>query len=77
MAEMTSLQRCMTVLQGGVPDRVPVCLENFMHAAAVAGYSVKEYCLDGEKMADAQIASWEKFGHNMIEFIESVIADGP
>ena len=40
VAEMTSLQRCITVLQGGVPDQVPVCLENFMHAAAVAGYRV-------------------------------------
>lgn len=74
MAEMTSLQRCMTVLQGGVPDRVPVCLENFMHAAAVAGYSVKEYCLDGEKMAGAQIASWEKFRHDMIDLENGVTA---
>ena len=46
----------MTVLQGGIPDRVPVCLENFMQAAAATGYTVREYCGDGEKMAEAHIA---------------------
>lgn len=74
MAEMTSLQRCMTVLEGGIPDRVPVCLENFMHAASVAGYSVKEYCLDGEKMAAAHIATWEKFRHDLIDLENGVTA---
>ena len=67
MPEMTSLERCMTVLKGGIPDRVPACLENFMHAAAVAGYTVREYCGDGEKMAAAHIVTWEKFGHDMID----------
>ncbi len=74
MADMTSLERCMTVLRGGIPDRVPVCLENFQHAAAVAGYSVREYCLDGEKMAAAQITAWEKFGHDMIDLENGVTA---
>jgi MtaA/CmuA family methyltransferase len=74
MAEMSSLQRCLTVLQGGVPDRVPVCLENFMHAAAVTGYTVKEYCLDGEKMATAHIAAWEKFQHDLIDLENGVTA---
>lgn len=74
MADMTSLDRCMTVLHGGIPDRVPVCLENFMHAAAVAGYSVREYCLDGEKMADAHITTWQKFGHDMIDLENGVTA---
>jgi uroporphyrinogen decarboxylase len=64
----------MTVLKGGIPDRVPVCLENFMHAAAVAGYSVQEYCLDGEKMAAAHIAAWEKYGHDMIDLENGVTA---
>ena len=72
MPEMTSLERCMTVLGGGIPDRVPVCLENFQHAAAVAGYTLREYCLDGEKMAAAQIAAWQKFGHDMIDMENGV-----
>jgi len=74
MPEMTSLERCMTVLNGGIPDGVPVCLENFQHAAAVAGYSLREYCLDGEKMAAAHIAAWEKFGHDMIDLENGVAA---
>lgn len=74
MTEMTSLERCMTVLQGGIPDRTPVCLENFMHAAAVAGYTVREYCGDGQKMAAAHIATWEKFGHDMIDLENGVTA---
>jgi MtaA/CmuA family methyltransferase len=69
---MTSLERCSTVLKGGIPDRVPVCLENFQHAAAVAGYTLREYCLDGEKMAAAHMAAWEKFGHDMIDLENGV-----
>ena len=74
MAELTSLERCMTVLQGGVPDRVPVCLENFMHAATVGGYTIQEYCLDGDKIADAQLKTWERFRHDMIDVENGVAA---
>lgn len=72
--EMNSLQRCLTVLHGGIPDRVPVCLENFMHAATVAGYTIPEYCQDGAKMANAHIRAWEKFGHDMIDLENGVTA---
>ena len=72
MPEMTSLERCLTVLKGGIPDRVPVCLENFQHAAALAGYTLGEYCLDGEKMAAAHMAAWYKFGHDMIDMENGV-----
>lgn len=74
MPEMTSLERCMIVFQGGIPDRVPVCLENFMQAASYAGYPVKEYCLNGEKMADAHITTWEHFRHDMIDLENGVTA---
>ena len=37
--------------EGGLPDRVPVCLENFMHACKVAGVSLQDYCVSGEVMA--------------------------
>lgn len=71
---MNSLERCLTVLNGGIPDRVPVCLENFMHAAVLAGYTIPEYCMDGEKMAHAQITAWELFGHDMIDLENGVTA---
>lgn len=64
----------MVVLRGGIPDRVPVCLENFMHAAVLAGYTIPEYCQDGTKMANAQIAAWQRFGHDMIDLENGVTA---
>jgi uroporphyrinogen decarboxylase len=74
MAEMTSVERCQTVLDGGIPDRVPVCLLNFMPAAAEAGMTMQEYCTDGAAMAEAHIAAWNRFGHDMIDLENGVAA---
>jgi uroporphyrinogen decarboxylase len=74
MTEMTSVERCEAVLDGRVPDRVPVCLLNFMPAAAGAGMSLREYCTDGRAMAEAHIAAWEHFGHDMIDLENGVAA---
>ena len=74
MVEMTSVQRCQTVLDGGIPDRVPVCLLNFMPAAAMAGMTLREYCTDGTAMAEAHIAAWERYGHDMIDLENGVAA---
>lgn len=71
---MGSLERCLTVLDGGLPDRVPVCLENFMHACRVAGVSLQDYCVDGEVMARTHIAAWERFGHDCIDLENGVCA---
>jgi uroporphyrinogen decarboxylase len=71
---MNSLERCMMVLNGGMPDRVPVCLENFQHAAAFAGYTVREYCYDARKMADAHLKTWDYFRHDMIDLENGVAA---
>jgi len=74
MVGMTSVERCRTVLDGGIPDRVPVCLLNFMPAAAMAGMSMREYCTDGTAMAQAHIAAWERYGHDMIDLENGVAA---
>ena len=74
MPEMTAVERCRTVLDGGIPDRVPVCLLNFMPAAAMAGMSLREYCTDGQAMAGAHIAAWERYGHDMIDLENGVAA---
>ena len=74
MVEMTSVERCQTVLDGGIPDRVPVCLLNFMPAAAMAGMSLREYCTDGAAMAEAHIAAWKRYGHDMIDLENGVAA---
>jgi uroporphyrinogen decarboxylase len=74
MAGMTSVQRCEAVLDGGLPDRVPVGLLNFMPAAAQAGMSMREYCTDGRAMAEAHVAAWERYGHDMIDLENGVAA---
>lgn len=74
MVEMTSVERCRTVLDGGIPDRVPVCLLNFMPAAAMAGMSLREYCTDGTAMAEAHVAAWERYGHDMVDLENGVAA---
>lgn len=74
MSDMTSLERCQTVLEGKLPDRVPVCLLNFMQVASMAGLTLREYCTDGEAMAAAHIAAWRRFGHDMIDLENGVAA---
>jgi MtaA/CmuA family methyltransferase len=74
MAEMTAVERCGTVLDGGIPDRVPVGLLNFMPAAAAAGLTMPEYCTDGEAMARAHVAAWRRFGHDLIDLENGVAA---
>ena len=74
MAEMTAVERCETVLAGGLPDRVPVGLLNFMPAAAALGMSMREYCTDGDAMAEAHVAAWERYGHDLIDLENGVAA---
>ena len=71
---MTSLERTRTVLSGGIPDRVPVCLPSFLHAARLAGFSVGDYCRSGEMIAKAQLAYWDEFRHDIIDIENGVAA---
>jgi uroporphyrinogen decarboxylase len=67
MERLTSPQRVQRVLQGGLPDRVPVLMQNFQNTAFLAGMTLGEYCLNGERMAQAQVAAWERFGYDFID----------
>ncbi len=71
---MTSLERVRTVLSGAIPDRVPVCLLSFQNAAHLAGFGIDEYSLDGDKMAEAQLAYWDTFQHDIIDIENGVAA---
>ena len=64
MSEMTSLERCMTVLNGKIPDRVPVIPQTFMFAAETAGYIIGDIANDGKKMAESHRISQEKYGYD-------------
>jgi uroporphyrinogen decarboxylase len=63
---MTPVERTWTVLNGGIPDRVPVDLHNFMMTATASGMSFPDFFQDGEAMAEAQIAAWREFGHDVL-----------
>jgi uroporphyrinogen decarboxylase len=71
---MTSLERVRKVLRGDIPDCVPISLLSFQNAARFAGFSIQEYCLSGERMADAQLAYWDEFGHDVIDIENGVAA---
>lgn len=63
---MNSLERTLTTLAGGIPDRVPVSLHNFLMAARVAGIPLSECLQSGDRLAEAQLAAWRLFGHDML-----------
>lgn len=63
---MNSLERVRTVLAGEIPDRVPVCLHNFMLAAREAGIPMEVYRSQPEAIAHAHLTALEKYGHDCI-----------
>lgn len=62
MQTTTSLERVTAVLDGRVPDRVPVRLHNYLMACRMIG---ADLC-DGEALAEAQFAAWREFGYDFI-----------
>lgn len=63
---LTPLERVETVLAGGIPDRVPVDLHNFMMAAQASGLPFPEYFQNGEAMAEGQLKAWKEYGHDVL-----------
>jgi len=70
---MNSYQRVKTVLSGKIPDRVPVCLINFMPVCREAGFTIKECFLDAKKFAYAHIMAQKKYGHDMVHLQNGVV----
>ena len=64
MKEMTSLERCLAVLDHQVPDRVPVIPQTFMFACETAGYRISEINKNGKLMAETHRISQEKYGYD-------------
>jgi len=63
---MNSLARVRTVLAGGIPDRVPVCLHNFMLAVREAGARMEDYRTNPEVIARVHLQAVEKYQHDCI-----------
>ena len=67
MPPLTSRERVARVLAGELPDRVPVLMQNFQNTAYLAGMTLREFCRSGARMAEAQLAAWERFGYDVID----------
>jgi uroporphyrinogen-III decarboxylase len=63
---MTSKERLQAVIEGRVPDRVPVCLHNFLMAADEAGIPIERYRSEPAAIAEAHLRALEKYGHDCI-----------
>src|ERR1039457_3905514 len=72
---MTSLERTMAVLDHTIPDRVPVALHNFLMAARMMRADFGEVMRSGEMLAEAQLAAWREFGHDVIMHENGVCAE--
>jgi len=72
---MTSLERTMAVLDHKIPDRVPVALHNYLMAARMVGADFGEVLRSGEMLAEAQLAAWREFGHDVIMHENGVCAE--
>jgi uroporphyrinogen decarboxylase len=63
---LTSVERVDTVLRGGIPDRVPVALHNFIVTALASGILFPEYFQSGEAMAEGHLRAWREFGQDVL-----------
>ncbi|MCX6971823.1 MAG: uroporphyrinogen decarboxylase family protein [Verrucomicrobia bacterium] len=63
---MNSKERVQAVIEGGIPDRVPVCLHNFLLAAREAGVTMEKYRTDPAAVAKTHLHALEKYGHDCI-----------
>ena len=72
---MTSLERVATALDHRVPDRVPVALHNFLMASTMTGAGFDEVLRSGEALAEAELAAWREFRHDVIMHENGVCAE--
>lgn len=77
MRRMTGWERCVTVLNGGQADRVPVVPQTFMFAAETAGIKVGELAHSADKMVEAQLACQTEYGYDgcVIDFDDASLAE--
>ena len=54
---MTRIERIRTVINGGIPDRIPVMTHNFLMAAREAGFTMAQYRSSADVIAECLIAA--------------------
>ena len=77
MKSMTSLERCLAVLNGDIPDTLPVVPQCFMLAVEMAGFRIGDINHNGKLMAKAHVISQEKYGYDgcVIDFDDASTAE--
>ena len=63
---MNSLERAFAVMDGKIPDRVPIAMHNFLFAARYAGMPLADCLQSGEMMAASHLKVWRAFKHDLI-----------
>ena len=58
---MNSIGRIVTVMNGGIPDRIPVMTHNFMMAARESGVTMEEFRHSPQVIADVMFSACEKY----------------
>jgi uroporphyrinogen decarboxylase len=71
---MKSLDRVLTVVRGGIPDKVPVGLHNFLMAAKLSGIPMSRVFQDGKLLAETQLQQWRRFKHDMLLIENGTVA---
>jgi uroporphyrinogen decarboxylase len=74
METMSSFERVSAVLQGRLPDRVPVDLHNFLMVAQASGLPFPEFLQDGAAMAAGHLQAWREFGHDLLILENGTVA---
>ncbi len=64
--KLNSVERVERVLGGGIPDRVPTSLHNFMMSAHASGLNFADYLQSGEAMAEGGIKAWREYGQDLV-----------
>ncbi|MDR0844669.1 MAG: uroporphyrinogen decarboxylase family protein [Tannerella sp.] len=74
---MTSLERCLAVLNGEKFDTLPIVPQCFMLAIETAGFRIGDINRNGKKMAEAHRISQEKYNYDgcIIDFDDASIAE--
>ena len=74
---MTSLERCLAVLSGEIPDTLPVVPQCFLLAVETAGFKIGDINRNGKLMAKAHVISQEKYGYDgcVIDFDVASMAE--
>jgi uroporphyrinogen decarboxylase len=63
---MNSMERVRAALNFEQPDRPPVIVQVFGHAAVLAGVPLEKYIRDGELLARCQIQALNRYGYDAV-----------